>query len=228
MVPYFKGYHNKLTRLEGFRIAETNRKILNLYAGLNGIFKFVKAHITHVEINPEIAAELQRQHPHHTVIVGDALQYLEDHHQEFDYTHASPPCDEWTGLNHWTRHNIKPKVRKFHLYRVIDFLQNHVKAPWTVENVKHKFIIPPTQKLGRNYFWSNFPIPAKEFPTLPNFSKARRQQLVDFLGFDYQGNIYDGSHDPLKVLRRCVEPSIGEYLISLLPARQATLQEAGF
>lgn len=201
-------------------------EIANLFAGLNGIFKNVDDHhITHVEINEDIAAELRRQHPDHTVVVDDAMQFIEKHFTDFDYIHASPPCDEWTNLKKWTRHDIKPRIQPFYLYRMIYFLKDHVEVPWTVENVFHRFLVKPDVKLGRNYFWSNMTIPKIKVPMLTNYTTNTREELTGFLGFDYRGNIYDNSHDPLKVLRRCVHPDIGDYLVKLVGGRSVPVVE---
>ena len=69
------------------------RHVLNMYAGLGGNRKdWTDCTVIAVESDPKIAAVYQRLHPLDIVIVGDALQYLLDHYEEFDFIWASPPC----------------------------------------------------------------------------------------------------------------------------------------
>jgi len=69
-------------------------KILNLYAGLGGNRKLWgdEHEITAVENNPKIAEKYMLFFPNDKMIIGDAHQYLLDHHKEFDLIWSSPPC----------------------------------------------------------------------------------------------------------------------------------------
>lgn len=49
-------------------------------------------HVTSVDLD---AAALKRN-PADVTVVGDALDYLVDHHEEFDAVHASFPCQRWS------------------------------------------------------------------------------------------------------------------------------------
>jgi DNA (cytosine-5)-methyltransferase 1 len=84
-------------------------------AGLNPI-------ITGIDINP------QPRYPFH-FIQADALEFFDKHAGEFDFFHASPPCQAFTSLNfiHRREHPdlIEPVRSRF------------IKAgkPWVIENV---------------------------------------------------------------------------------------------
>ena len=197
------------------RIVNDIRKVLNLYAGIGGNRKLWKnVEVTAIESHEDIADIYQINYPKDTVLVEDALYILENHYDEYDFIWASPPCDEWTVLKEqWTRHKPKPYAKTFDLYKIIDFLQRYFKGDWVVENVKHKFLIPPSFNIGRHYFWSNKAIGSRDYENVANFSKAKKEELLDYLGLEYPYNVYDGSHDPLKVLRRAVHPGIGKIVM---------------
>ena len=196
-------------------IAGTMLKVLNLYAGIGGNRKLWKnVEVTAVDTNEDILNMYKLNFPNDKTIMLPALHYLEDHFNEFDFIWASPPCDEWTVLKEtWTRHKPNPFVKTFELYRTIDFLKRYFKGDWVVENVKHKFLIPPSFNIGRHYFWANKVIASRDHKNVANFSKANKEELLDYLGLEYPYNVYDGSHDPLKVLRRAVHPEIGEMIL---------------
>lgn len=89
-----------------------------------------------------------------------------------------------------------------------------------VENVKSYYtpFIKP-QVHGRHCFWANFHITAPHVDT--QLFTGTREDLVRFLGFDYEGNIYyDGNNDPLQVLRNCVAPELGR---AVLDSAQGTV-----
>lgn len=71
-------------------------RILNLYAGIGGNrAQWGDEHdVTAVEFDPRIAAAYEKLWPNDTVIVGDAHQYLLDHHAEFDFIWSSPPLPD--------------------------------------------------------------------------------------------------------------------------------------
>ena len=61
-------------------------RIANLYAGIGGNRRpWGDEHeVVAVEYDPEIAAVYASLHPNDEVIVGDALEYIVNHFQEFD------------------------------------------------------------------------------------------------------------------------------------------------
>ncbi len=195
-------------------------KALVLYAGLGG-----ESHLWHgvdvtkVELTERIADANQKMHPHHTVIVADAQQYLLDHYQEYDFIWASPPCQSHSRMIRSGR-NRKPRYPDLRLYEVILFLEANFKGLWVVENVipYYKPLRPATQ-IGRHLLWSNFEIPAMEnIPEFKNFINKQnltaKQELMDWLGLHYEENIYyNGNHCPTQVLRNCVHPDMGLHVL---------------
>lgn len=197
-------------------------KILNLYAGLGGNRKLWsdEHHITAVERNPKIAEVYKKLYPNDTLIVGDAHEYLLENFESFDFIWSSPPCQSHSKMMKATRHKIF-KYPDMSLYQEIVFLQNFFKGKWIVENVKPYYnpLIQPTQEIGRHIFWSNIDLVGlSEIKSPKNFinkgtSKAT-QELKDWLGIHYEGNIYyEGNHCPGQVLRNCVHPELGLQII---------------
>jgi DNA (cytosine-5)-methyltransferase 1 len=111
-------------------------KILNLYAGIGGNRRLWGDHdVTAVEYFPEIAAVYQQLYPNDTVVVGDAVAYLEKHYAEFDFIWASPPCPSHGQY----RHNVgvigkgfAPIMPDMTLYAQIVFLQHYAKGKWVI------------------------------------------------------------------------------------------------
>lgn len=197
-------------------------KILNLYAGLGGNRKKWggDSHITAVEMEPDIAEIYRKQFPNDTIIIGDAHQYLLHHAHEFDFVWSSPPCQTHSRMMKATRH-VKRKYTDMSLYQEVIFLQHFFDGKFVVENVKpfYEPLIKPTSILGRHYFWANFNIPFFQSPEQPNNfitadSLEDRKKLMDWLGIHYEGNIYyKNNHSPAQVLRNCVHPDIGKYIL---------------
>ena len=193
-------------------------KILNLYAGIGGNRKLWKGHeVTSVEYDETIASVYRELYPHDTVIVADAHQFLLENYQNYDFIWSSPPCQSHSSF----RHNIcvrfrgtPPKYPDMSLYEEIVFLQHYAKCPWVVENVKpyYGYLIEPTQVLMRHPFWANFEIPHKDFPK-DNIRKAQIPQLSAKYGFDLTAYKIPNKR---QVLRNCVDPEIGRYIIDLL------------
>lgn len=198
------------------------QKILNLYAGLGGNRKKWDDdlfEVTSVELEPNIAEVYAKLHPQDTLIIGDAHQYLLDHHQEFDIIWSSPPCQTHSKMMKATRHK-KNRYSDMSLYQEIIFLQHFFKGKWIVENVKPYYepLIKPTKVIGRHYIWSNFEIEDFDLPNIKGFitkgTVAETQHLKDWLGIQYDGNLYyKGNHCPGQVLRNCVHPDMGEHII---------------
>ena len=132
-------------------------KVLNLCAGLGGNRqKWEGCEVTAVEYDPKIAAVYKKLHPNDTVIIGDAFQYLLDHHDEFDFVWSSPPCQ---GNSRMIRSgkNRKPRYPDLRLYEQVIFLEFNFKGKYVIENVKPYYKpLMPARAMGRHLFWSNF------------------------------------------------------------------------
>jgi DNA (cytosine-5)-methyltransferase 1 len=191
-------------------------KILNLYAGIGGNRRLWgnEHEVTSVEYDPAIAAVYADLFPQDKLIVGDAHQYLLDHHEEFDFIWSSPPCQTHSSF----RYNIgvrfrgtKPKYPDMTLYEEIVFLQHHSKALWVVENVipYYKPLIQ-AEKINRHLYWANFPI--GELPKIKeNLREIQIQGLQELHGFDLSGYKLSNKR---QVLRNCVYPATGEAILA--------------
>jgi DNA (cytosine-5)-methyltransferase 1 len=201
------------------------KKILNLFAGLGGNSKNWDRNmyeITAVEIDPKIARVYQENNPNDIVVVGDAMEFLKNNREGYDIAWVSPPCQKHSRMMKATRHDVADFFDAT-LYQCIIFLDNFFKGKWVVENVKpyYKPLIEPTCVMGRHLFWANFPIMAIESPNIKGFitsgTVAESQKLKDWLGIQYEGNLYyKGNHCPSQVLRNCVHPRVGEHILNEL------------
>lgn len=190
-------------------------RILNLYSGLGGNRKRWEGHeVTSVEMCPEIASVYKSLYPNDTVVVGDAIQYLEAHYSEFDFIWASPPCPSHGQY----RHNVgvlgkgyKPIMPDMTLYGQIIFLRHYANCQWVVENVRPYYepLIRPTVELQRHLFWSNFRIPPTEFE---KSDIRHKNKISDFEGHE----AVTASKIPNKrqALRNCVDSDLGHYVLT--------------
>ena len=116
----------------GFQKMEKKLKVLNLYAGIGGNRKLWKdVDVTAIEINPSIAAIYQDFFPKDKVIVGDAVNYLLEHFEEFDFIWASPPCPSHSKIRLYSavgRGQNKPILPDMTLWQTIIFLKHHFKG----------------------------------------------------------------------------------------------------
>lgn len=196
-------------------------KVLNLYAGIGGNRKLWKdVEVTAIEINPDIAKIYQDFFQEDRVIVMDAHEYLLDHFEEFDFIWSSPPCPSHSNIRkmgcspmkNQEEGQNKPIYPDMKLYEEILLLKHYFKGKWVVENVIafYKPLIKPFE-LQRHHFWSNFPIPKKDF-TSDNIRHGTIDFRQDNLGFDLSNfhNI-----DKTKLLRNCVKPELGLHIFEL-------------
>lgn len=195
-------------------------RILNLYSGLGGNRKNWEGEVTAVEMEQDIADVYKKLFPGDTVIVGDAHEYLLQNYGGFDFIWDSRPCQSHTRMMKFTRHKLK-HYPDMGLYEEIIFLQHFFKGKWIVENVKPYYepLIKPTSIIGRHYLWSNFTITDFHLPACPDFimnnTVAGSEQLKEWLGIKYEGNIYyRGNHSPSQVLRNCVHPDLGLHILN--------------
>jgi len=204
-------------------------KVLNLYAGIGGNRKLWgdEYAVTAVENVPDIAEVYAHFFPNDTVIVGDAHQYLLDHHQEFDFVWSSPPCPTHSVTNHFLKGQGIFRYPDYKLWQEIIFLKHFFKGKYAIENVKsyYKPIYEP-QTVGRHYYWANFDIPEKKIDYIQigtmnrsaSISAQRKAiireaqipELTDLHGL----NLTDIKlKNKRQVLRNCVLPEIGLHIL---------------
>lgn len=193
-------------------------KILNLYAGIGGNRKLWgdEHEITAIEIDQNIAEVYQKMYPNDAVIVGDALDYLEKHYNEFDFIWASPPCQSHSQY----RHNVgvlgkgfAPILPDTSLYSIIIFLRTYYKGKWCVENVVpyYKPLVEPTSIMQRHLFWCSDKVESKEFEKDAIRSKNK---ISDFDGYEIVAT--SNIKNKRQVLRNCVKPELGLYVLQQL------------
>lgn len=193
--------------------------ILNLYAGIGGNRKLWEGHeVTAVEIDSAIASMYKHFFPQDNVVVGDAHQYLLNHYQEFDFIWSSPPCPSHSRSRFWgMNRGYKPIYPDMNLYSEILLLQHYFKGDWVVENVISFYepLIKPL-KIGRHYYWSNFPISDIKTGSLSHIQNSQAL-LSEYFGFDISKMPYPG--DKRVLLRNCVEPEVGLHILNALKAQ---------
>lgn len=188
-------------------------KVLNLYAGIGGNRKdWTGCEVTAVEFDPLIAAVYSERYPQDTVVVGDALAYLEQHYAEFDFIWASPPCPSHGQY----RHNVgvigkgfAPILPDMSLYSAIIFLQTYYKGKWCVENVRPYYtpLVAPAFELHRHLFWANFTAGKREFKPA---EIRTRNKISDFEGFaEVAASKIENKR---QVLRNQVDPDLGKHI----------------
>jgi len=191
-------------------------KILNLYCGIGGNRKLLgdKYDITAIEDDVFVAQIYKTFFPKDKVYTQDAHDYLAAFCNDFDIVWSSPPCQSHSSF----RQNIGVRYRgveaiypNMSLYQEIVFLQFNFKGKWIVENVNPYYepLIKPTQVLQRHLFWSNFDIPKKEFKK-DHIRTAQIPDLQKKYGFDLSKFKIKNKR---QVLRNCVEPELGKYII---------------
>lgn len=200
-------------------------KILVGCAGIGGeseLWDDLTNEITHVEIDPKIGRIISERKPNRKIIIGDAYEYLLSNFSNFDFIWFSPPCQSNSRMIRSGK-NRKPRFPDLKLYELKIFLDYNFKGKYCVENVipYYEPLIKPTVKLGRHLFWANFNISNFELKQPKNFimlgTTKGAEQLKDWLGIKYEGNIYYGdNHDPCQVLRNCVHPLLGNHIFNCL------------
>jgi len=156
------------------------------------------------------------------VIVSDAHDYLLAHYEEYDFIWSSPPCQSHSRMVKATRHKVR-RYTDLKLYEEIMLLTKDFRGSWVVENVVPYYspLIPPTFKVGRHLFWASqkpmFEIQDVKRPTnfIKSSNKASKQVLHDWLGMQFDKNIYYGTnHCPAQILRNAVHPLLGARVLN--------------
>ena len=103
-------------------------KLLDLFCCAGGAgegYRLAGFDVTGVDIEP------QPKNPHRFVL-GDAIQYLEEHGNEYDAVHASPPCQAYTKAGkQWRKEG---RVYADLISKTRDALRKLGK-PYVIENV---------------------------------------------------------------------------------------------
>lgn len=210
-----------------FNLMENKKlKICNLYCGIGGNRKLWNElgdfDITAIENDPKIAAIYHDFFPKDKVIVSDAHQFLLEHFSEYDFIWSSPPCTTHSSMAKLCglsddvgrgNHNKKPTFPDMKLYEEILFLQTYFKGKYVIENVI-PFYSPliPAQKIQRHLFWSNFLIPPQIKVKADNIKYGKVREWEGNLGYDLSKY---KNLDKRKVLRNCVNPELGKYILDL-------------
>jgi DNA (cytosine-5)-methyltransferase 1 len=196
-------------------------KILNLFAGVGGNRKLWKGHqITAVEIEPKLCKVYARFNPEDTIICGDAMEYLKSNYHKFDMVWASPPCQSHSRMNYANKRATEEN-RCPMLLDCIKFLQTHFKGIFVVENVRpyYKPSILPSFIIGRHCFWSNKHIDfvPESYPISGIFKECTlkgKRILQDKYDIHFDDKIYLSAHNPSQVMRNCVDPLIGQFILN--------------
>lgn len=170
-----------------------------------------------VESEQYIADAYQALYPNDTVVVGDAHQYLLDHHKEFDFIWSSPPCPSHSVTNGFLYAQGVIRYPDMALYQEIILLKHRFKGKWVVENVISYYdaLIMPTANLDRHYLWSNFYIPPmihdKGFNVTNARASTRKDPKSDMKALEDYHQIYlpDTTKNKRKLLRNAVWPEMG-------------------
>lgn len=196
-------------------------RVLNLYAGIGGNRKlWDDVDVVAVEWNESIAQVYQDYFPDDEVIIADAHEFLRDHYDEgWDFIWASPPCQTHSRLSAmaWQDDSSQnatrsPKYPDMKLYQEIIFLDRFFDGDWFVENVVSHYepLIEPKQ-VGRHYTWSNFNVRKKEFEPSMVDEGGRIEIWEEKYGYDLSD--YTLTHRKDQVLKNCVDPALGEYVM---------------
>lgn len=196
-------------------------KVLNLYSGIGGNRKLWEGvEVTAVESEQYIADAYQKLFPNDTVVVGDAHQYLLDHHKEFDFIWSSPPCPTHSKANMSLQGYGLYRYPDMRLYQEIIFLSYFYRGVWVVENVDgyYKPLIEPTITLDRHHIWSSFFIFPATFERSYNVNRATKEALAKQHGIE----LPPGTKNQRKLLRNAVMPELG---LHIFKAAQATVKQ---
>lgn len=191
-------------------------KILNLYSGIGGnrLLWDNNHEITAVEINKNIASIYKDLFPQDNVIVDDAHEFLRKHFREFDFIWASPPCPTHSVLQMTRYYDEKLKYPDMTLYQEIIWLKTFFKGKWVIENIKPYYepLIAPTFIMDRHYFWSsNFVMGSPQDDVIYTSIRDNISAMEKAYGFDLSK--YNRIVDKRKVLRNCVKPQVGKYIL---------------
>jgi len=194
-------------------------KILNLFAGIGGNRTLWgdEHEITAVENNEEIANIYQKRFPNDLLYLTDAYDYCLEHHQEYNFVWASPPCQTHSCVNHFLNAQGLKRYPDMGLWKLIIYLRQFHKGFWIVENVKPYYdFIKSNFTVDRHHFWSNLNIQSKgkrynDISICNAKLKTRRTEKEHIKQMQEYHGIYDVNDRFM--LSSCVKPEIGKYIL---------------
>lgn len=211
-------------------------KILILFGGIGGNRTLWgdEHEITAIENDSDIANIYKKRFPEDILYKTDALEFVENKLDNYDFIWASPECKTHSRLNlplakQRNKMPVIPDDKS--LYGLIRWLKKFCHGMWVVENTQDYlgFLIRPTVNLGRHFYWSNFPIPVKKFSILKDMDHKSWRQLCEFHSINPallpNTLIWDRNHDKRRtILRNCVDYRIGKYILDCaIKPKQKTL-----
>jgi DNA (cytosine-5)-methyltransferase 1 len=161
-------------------------KLLDLFCGAGGCSKGYHDagfdDITGIDINP-------MPHYPYKIIQGDAIEYLREHGKEYDFIHASPPCQAYSKASTQWRKEGKDYPD---LIVIIREMLIEIGKPYVIENVPGSPLIDPfilngeffNMKVRRTrLFETSFPMPTIELPKeeKSNFKMGRWAKEGDII-----------------------------------------------
>jgi len=112
-------------------------RILDLFCGAGGAAEGYDQALTELGIDHEIVGVDIAPQPRYPFrfVQGDALEYLAQHGHEFDFIHASPPCQAYTQLKYMFKND--PSYAERHPALIPDVRRMLIKigVPYVIENV---------------------------------------------------------------------------------------------
>lgn len=196
-------------------------KLLDLFSGAGGAamgyYRAGFTEIVGVDIKP------QPRYPFEFV-QGDALEYLAEHGGEFDFIHASPPCQAYTKAQKIMK-NIHPDL--------VEPTRKLLKAtgkPYVIENVPGAPLINPVMLIGTMFnlltirprlFECNFNVPFVLFP-VPGNRQAKMgrspkegeyiQPVGNFSGIEYAKRAMGIDWMTRDELKEAIPPAYTEWI----------------
>lgn len=199
-------------------------RVLNAYAGIGGNRKLWEGvEVVAVDNDPVVCGIYQRFFPNDRVIFGDAHLFIEENYQDFDFIWSSPPCQSHSRARQPVAANseiLKAVYPDAKLWQEILFLKHYFKGFWVVENVRpyYDILIPPTARMHRHWFWSNYWIPDMGHNSARiNISNSNVRELERLHGMDLSGFDIPGKDRRRQLLRNCVWPPLGQHVFNQAP-----------
>jgi DNA (cytosine-5)-methyltransferase 1 len=114
-------------------------RLLDLFCGAGGAgdgYARAGFEVIGVDIRPQ-------KHNPHTFVQADALDYLREHGREFDFIHASPPCQAHTALR-----SMHKDRQYLDLIPATRALLREIGVPYVIENVPGAPLLAPIMLCG--------------------------------------------------------------------------------